>query len=696
MTRDLTAMLRPRSIALVGATDRSRWSQNTFDNLINRKYPGEVYLVSRRGGTVHGRSAAISCVAVGAPIDLALLMVPMAAVDEALADLAAADVHNAAILTSGFAETGHEGAEHQARLAALARRHGVSLLGPNCLGFVNFIDNVPLWTGGFRAPSKPGSIAVVTQSGANGSFISSLAAQHEIGLSHMVSTGNEADLDCADFIDHLIDLPEVRAIALFAETIRHAPSFAAAARRAIAAAKPIVVLKIGLSEVTARSAQAHTGALVGDDRVFDGVCRQLGMVRVDSIEDLLYTADVISRTGVLRPDGLAVVSISGGACEIVADRAQVLGVPLPSLSDAATAELRTALPSFGTPHNPLDITGGAVLQPDLFEQGLRILGRQPDFSALACLFDVPVTAEQATEFTLAALRHIADGLRAAEIPALMVSHTVKPVTEVSARIIEEIGIPYVSAGLHHGMNALGHAFWWADQYRRLSGVAASIATIADTSERPRSERATLAYLARCNVPVVPVTLARHAEQAVAAARATGGPVVLKIASDDIAHKSDIGGVLLNLEGDEAVAGAFRRIVAVAPAEARLDGVLVAPMRSGGLELFVGCTRDAQWGHVIAVGLGGVWVEILEDVSLRPLPIDAAEVKRMLGELRGARLLQGARGTPAADLDALAAAVARIGDAAVALGPDLEALEVNPLWVRGAQIEALDALAAWRK
>ncbi|HEY7576794.1 MAG TPA: acetate--CoA ligase family protein, partial [Acetobacteraceae bacterium] len=520
--------------------------------------------------------------------------------------------------------------------------------------------------------------------------------QHEIGLSHMVSTGNEADLDCADFIDHLIDLPEVRAIALFAETIRHAPSFAAAARRAIAAAKPIVVLKIGLSEVTARSAQAHTGALVGDDRVFDGVCRQLGMVRVDSIEDLLYTADVISRTGVLRPDGLAVVSISGGACEIVADRAQVLGVPLPSLSDAATAELRTALPSFGTPHNPLDITGGAVLQPDLFEQGLRILGRQPDFSALACLFDVPVTAEQATEFTLAALRHIADGLRAAEIPALMVSHTVKPVTEVSARIIEEIGIPYVSAGLHHGMNALGHAFWWADQYRRLSGVAASIATIADTSERPRSERATLAYLARCNVPVVPVTLARHAEQAVAAARATGGPVVLKIASDDIAHKSDIGGVLLNLEGDEAVAGAFRRIVAVAPAEARLDGVLVAPMRSGGLELFVGCTRDAQWGHVIAVGLGGVWVEVLEDVSLRPLPIDAAEVKRMLGELRGARLLQGARGTPAADLDALAAAVARIGDAAVALGPDLEALEVNPLWVRGAQIEALDALAAWRK
>jgi acetate---CoA ligase (ADP-forming) len=690
--RDLTAMLRPRSIALVGATDRSRWSQNTFDNLINRNYPGEVHLVSRRGGTVHGRSAAISCVAVGVPIDLALLMVPMQAIEEAMADLAAAGVHNAVILTSGFAETGHAGADQQARLASLARQHDVSLLGPNCLGFVNFIDNVPLWTGGFRAPSKHGSIAVVTQSGANGSFISSLAAQHEIGLSHMISTGNEADLDCADFIDHLIDQPEVSAIALFAETIRNAPSFATAARHAIAAAKPIVVLKIGLSEVTARSAQAHTGALVGDDRVFDGVCRQLGIARVDSIEDLLFTADVITRTGVLQPRGLAVVSISGGACEIVADRAQVLNVPMPELSDAAVSELHAALPSFGTPHNPLDITGGAVLQPDLFEQGLRILGKQPEYSALACLFDVPVAEEHATEFVLSALRHIAAGLRAANMPALMISHTVKPVTEVSTRIIEEIGLSYVSSGLHHGMNALGRAFWWSEQYRRLANVSATIATIADAGERPRSERATLEFLARCNVPVVPTTLARDAEQAMAAARSIGGLVVLKIASDDIAHKSDIGGVALNLEGDAAIAEAFRRILAGAPAGTRVDGVLVAPMRSGGLELFVGCTRDAQWGPVIAVGLGGVWVEVLQDVALRPLPIDAAEVKRMLGELRGAKLLHGVRGMQAADLDVVAEVIARIGDAAVALGPDLETLEVNPLWVRGSVVEALDALA----
>ena len=368
---------------------------------------------------------------------------------------------------------------------------------------------------------------------------------------------------------------------------------------------------------------------------------------------------------------------------------------MPELSDTAAAELRAALPSFGTPHNPLDITGGAVLQPDLFEQGLRIMGKQPEFSALACLFDVPVAEEHATEFVLTALRHIAAGLHAADVPALMISHTVKPVTEVSTRIIEEIGLPYVSAGLHHGMNALG------TRSGGPSSIAASPAhrhrsrRSQTPSERPRSERATLDFLARCNVPVVPTTLVRDADQAVAAARAIGGRVVLKIASDDIAHKSDIGGVALNLEGDAAVAEAFRRIMAAAPAGARVDGVLVAPMRSGGLELFVGCTRDPQWGPVIAVGLGGVWVEVLQDVALRPLPIDGAEVKRMLAELRGAKLLHGVRGMPAADLDAVAEVIARIGDAAVALGPDLEALEVNPLWVRGSDVEALDALAVWR-
>jgi acetate---CoA ligase (ADP-forming) len=691
-TRDLAAMLSPRSIALVGATDRSTWSKATFANLTTGKYGGEVHLVTRRGGTVHGRPAATSCATLGARIDLGLLMVPAAGIEEAMADLAAGGARNAVILTSGFAETGHGGAAQQQKLGELARRFDISILGPNCLGFVNFLDDVPLWTGAIRSPSQPGPVAVISQSGATAAFIAALAQQHEIGLSHLISTGNEVVLDGAAFADHLLDDPRVRAIAMFIESIRDPHAFAAVAQKARAAGKPIVALKIGLSDVTARSAQAHTGSLVGDDRLFDGICRQFGVVRVSSIEDLLFTADVIVRTGVIGAKGLGLVSVSGGACEIAADRLQLEGVTLPPLPEATAKALIEVLPSFGTPHNPLDITGGAVLEPELFTKALRIMGNEPAFSALACLFDVPGIEAQASEFVVAGLRHISLGLKDQPLPALMISHTLKPVTEVTQRIVSELALPYVSGGIHHGLTALGRAWWWSEQIRRDTQPWAPSPQVENPAEWPVTERQILDHLARHGVPVVPATLGTDEASAVAAARAIGGRVVLKIASADIQHKSDVGGVALNLAGDEAVAAAYRQVMAAAPSGAHVDGVLVSPMREKGLELFVGCTRDPQWGPVLAVGLGGIFVEVLQDVALRVLPVTPAEVRRMLGELKGARMLDGQRGVPPADLDAVALAIARIGDAAVALGARLDELDVNPLWVRGAQVEALDGLA----
>lgn len=690
--RDLSTMLQPRSIALIGATDRSGWSRMTYANLSNGTYKGEVHLVARRGGTVHGRTAATSCAALGTKVDLGLIMVPAAAIEEAVADLGASGARNAVILTSGFAETGLDGVAQQRKLAELARRFNISILGPNCLGFVNFLDGVPLWTGSFRSPSQPGPIAAISQSGATGAFIASLAEQQQIGLSHLISTGNEADLDGATFAEQLLEDERVRAIAMFIESIRDPHRFAAAAQKAQAAGKPVVALKIGLSDVTARSAQAHTGALVGDDRVFDGACRQFGVVRVQSIEDLLFTADIIARTGVIGAKGVGLVSVSGGACEIAADRLQAEGVPLPPLPPATEKALIDVLPSFGTPHNPLDITGGAVLEPNLFERALKIVGGEPAFSALVCLFDVPGVDAQASEFQLAALRHISQGLAQQPLPALMLSHTMKPVTEVTQRIVADLGLPYSSAGMFHGLSALGRAWWWSEQQRRERHAWMPPAQSQGLAVWPTTERQVLDHLARYDVPIVPATLVTDEATAVAVARDAGGPVALKIASADIQHKSDIGGVALNVSGDSHVAAAFRRVMAAAPAGARVDGVLVSPMRERGLELFVGCTRDPQWGPVLAVGLGGIFVEVLQDVALRVLPVTPAEVRRMLRELKGARMLQGQRGVPPADLDAVAETIAQIGDAALALGTKLDELDVNPLWVRGAQVEALDALA----
>lgn len=225
IARDLSSMLQPRSIALIGATDRSTWSKATFTNLTTRKYGGQVHLIARRGGTVHGRQAATSCVTLGEKIDLGLLMVPAAGIEEAMADLGAAGARNAVILSSGFAETGQQGAESQQKLAAPARRYNISLLSPNCLGFVNFLDDVPLWTGSLRSPTDPGPIAVISQSGATAGFIAVLAQQQEIGLSHLISTGNEADLDGATFANHLLDDRRVRTVAMFIESVRMPHNF---------------------------------------------------------------------------------------------------------------------------------------------------------------------------------------------------------------------------------------------------------------------------------------------------------------------------------------------------------------------------------------------------------------------------------------------------------------------------------------
>ncbi|NOG69932.1 acetate--CoA ligase family protein [Roseicella sp. DB1501] len=695
----LAGLFRARSVALVGATERSIWSTAAFANFARLGFTGRVHPVSRKGGTVHGLPAATSCAAIGEPVDAALLMVPEQSIAEAFADLNAAGIRHAVVLTSGFAEVGAEGAARQEALLAAARAQGVTLLGPNCLGFINYADRVPIWT---TQPPMPilqgGSIGVVSQSGATAGFIAGFAHRQGIGLSYQVSTGNEADVNVARVVDFLVEDPATRVIGLFLETVHDAPLLAAAARRALAADKPIVAIKIGASETAARAAEAHTGSLVGDDRVFDAVCRQLGIIRVSCIEDLVFTAALLSRTGHVRDRRLGLVSISGGICEMAADHAELAGVAVPRLAEPTRAALREILPAFGTPNNPLDVTGGAMLDASLFARSLPAFGADPSLGLLACFMDLPDTPEEIASYRGEIVRQIGAGFRAAGKPSVMLSVMARPVLEPGRALLAETGITYLGSGVLHGLGAIGRAFAWAERQER--GLPAAPPAPAPVGERPASEHATLAYLGQRGVPVVPLTLARMAAEAVRAAAALGGPAVLKIASPDIAHKSDIGGVLLNLEGEAAVAEGFARIMAsvrAAKPEARIEGILVGPMRrDSGIELFVGVLRDPLWGPAIAVGLGGIWVEALRDTAIRLLPVTPGEVLEMLSELRGAKLLDGYRGTPGIDRQAAAEAVARIGDAALALGPDLVSLEVNPLRATMAGAEALDALAIWNE
>ena len=691
---DAAALLDPRSVVIVGASDRSRWSSGTFENLRACGFAGPVHLVNPRGGVVHGQAAATGCGAIGAQVDLGVVLVPGRATAAAIEDLAACGARAALILTSGFAELGESGRAAQDEVLAAARRHGIRLLGPNSLGFMNFVSPALVWTTPVKAPSRNSGVAIVSQSGATAFFLSNLAYQWDVGLSYVVATGNEADLGSADFAHALIADAATRAVALFIETVRDPAGFVALAEAALDARKPLIVLKTGASAVSAKSALAHTGALVGDDRVFDGICQQFGVIRTRSIEDLLATADIAARTGPLRRGGLGVVSNSGGICEIAADSAEARGMTLPGLGAHAAAALQETIPGFATAHNPLDLTG--AITPEQCGAVVDIMAAQPDFAALLCpYYEVPTAEADMSERLSALHAALARGLVAAEVPGFVVSYTPTHLSDLSRRIVAETGLPYLACGMDRAITGLAGVFTWSEALRRPRTERGT--TPALTDDRPRSEHAALAAVARYGVPAVTVRLVHGEAEAVEAARAAGGPVALKIASPDILHKSDIGGVELNVTGDAAVRAAYGRVMAAGAkvTGAEIEGVLVAPMRGRGLELFVGVSRDAQWGPVIAVGLGGIFVEVLQDVALRVLPVDPAEVARMLAGLRGAKLLAGTRGLPAADLEAVGRAVAAIGQAALAFGPALAAMDVNPLWVRGSQVEALDALCVWQ-
>jgi acyl-CoA synthetase (NDP forming) len=695
----LTRLFRPRSVALVGASDKSAFSQIAYHNLVQFGFAGHTYLVSRRGTPTHGQPTVTSCAQIGEPVDVAYLMVPQAGLLEALDDAAAAGIRNACVLSAGYAEAGEAGQAAQAELARHAAGLGMVLLGPNHLGFANLTDGVPVCSVP-GLPRVPGPVALLSQSGASSSAMTDFAAMANVGLSYLVTLGNEAMITAGHVLDYLVDDPGTRAVAIFMETVRDPETFRRAARRAAEAGKAIVVLKAGSSALSARTAAAHTGALVGDDRVIDAVFADLGIIRVDSIEDMLITAGAAAALGRLGRTGLGIVSISGGACDIVADRADDLGADLPELAPATRDALAEIMPAYGTVQNPLDVTGAAVIDPGLFTRSIEAMSADPSIGVVGVVNSLPWIDTGRPYGGQMFVDAIGAGMRAASCPTVYINQVMQPVTDYTRAAMEQGGVRYVIPGLRQAVVALRNVAWWSEATRTVAAPTppAPVPVPAPGLRRGTwSEHAARALLAEAGVPVVPARLAGSADEAVKAAADLGGPLSVKIVSADILHKSDIGGVRLDVPADEdAVRAAYQAVTAAAPDGARIEGVLVSPMRRGGTELLVGVVPDPQWGPVLAVAIGGLFVEVLRDSALAPLPVTPGQAGRLLDRLRGRAVLDGVRGAAPADRDALAAVIARIGDLALALGDSLESLEVNPLLIDGDRIEALDAVVTWRE
>ena len=700
----LTSLFRPRSVALVGASDKSVFSQIAYHNLVEFGFAEHTYLVSRRGTQTHGQPTVTSCAQIGEPVDVAYLMVPQAGLLEALDDAAAAGIRNACVLSSGYAEAGEAGRAAQAELADHAAGLGMVLLGPNHLGFANLTDGVPVCSIP-GLPAESGPVALLSQSGASSSAMVDFARMVNVGLSYLVTLGNEAMITAGHVLDYLVDDPGTRAVAVFMETVRDPETFRRAARRAAQAGKAIVVLKAGSSALSARTAAAHTGALVGDDRVIDAVFADLGVIRVDSIEDMLITAGAAAALGRLDRPGIGIVSISGGACNIVADRADDLGADLPELAPSTRDALAAIMPAYGTVQNPLDVTGAAVIDPTIFTRSIEAMSADPSIGVIGVVNSIRWIDTGRPYLGQMFVDAIGAGMRAASCPTAYVNQVMQPVTGYTRASMEQGGVPYVIPGLRQAVVALRNVAWWSEATRTRARTGAAAAPPADRCRCPRRAGAggsgPSRTPARCSAtrasrssrpgwPARPTKRSRPPPTSAARCRSRSSRA-------DILHKSDIGGVLLDVPpGEEAVRAAYQAVTAAAPDGARIDGVLVSPMRRGGTELLVGVVRDPQWGPVLAVAIGGLFVEVLRDSALAPLPVTPGQAGRLLDRLRGRAVLDGVRGAAPADRDALTAVIARIGDLALALGDDLESLEVNPLLVDGARIEALDAVVTWRE
>ena len=697
----LRALFHPRSIALVGATDNSRWSSNTYHNLRQGGFPGPVHLVHPVREIVHGVPAVRRLSDIAEPPDLVYVMVPTTAVMSVMEEAAELHIRNAVVLTAGYGEVGEEGVRRQVALQTFADAHAITVLGPNGNGFINAPAGIVPYGLPITPPLRSGPIGVMLQSGALASTAVSFVRQHAMGLSLLCSMGNEMQITATDVMDYLVHDPQTRVIALFLESIRDPRRFLRVAREALAAQKPVVVLKVGQTAVSRRTALLHTGALVGDDAVNDAAFRSAGVIRVRSFEDLMVTAGFLGYYGAPPGPRAGVITASGGASEILADRAAAEGVELPDFSAATRARLTELLPSFGSAHNPLDVTGYVVVDGSLTERALGIAVDDPAFDFLLTFLSVPTEGNENSRLkaqweALAAI--------AARSP-----HPVYPATQTLQDIPQE-GAGWADVlhlrplgGIEHGMSALGHALWWREiAHRPPTDNAAPTVRGASPEGFPAGvlgEQAARGLLQLWGLPLVPSQLAHSATEAVQAAAQFGGPVALKAAADGLLHKTDVGGVRLNLRGPTEVAAAYQDIVqhvTAARPDAVLGGVVVSPMRSGGTELLVSVTRDPSWGPVLTVATGGVLVEVLQDRALRLLPVTAAEVRRMLAELRGQALLEGVRGGEAADMNQLALVIADIAATALGFGPRLLALEVNPLYVSGRVIEILDALMVFEE
>ncbi|MEV0051138.1 acetate--CoA ligase family protein [Saccharopolyspora shandongensis] len=702
-TTAIQRLLHPRSIAILGASDNPiKLSGRPIELMKRFGYTGRLLPINARRSEVQGLPAFRSLDDIDGDIDLAMVMLPADKVVDGVRDCAKRGIPAAIVGASGFAEVGGRGEALQQQLQDVIAETGIRVLGPNCLGMFSLRDRaLPTFTSAMDEGGelREGPVSFVSQSGAFGTFIFSAAQAAGLGISHFLNTGNEADLSVAEVLGGLVETDETKVLMAYLEGVHHGRELLQVARRAHELDKPILAVKVGRSEAGARAAQSHTASLAGEDAVFDGATRQHGIVRLDGMEQLLDAGLVFADGRRTRGRRLTTLSLSGGAGVLMADQASSNGLQVQPWDEAWQRRMAEVIPPFGSPRNPVDLTATLISDPSMLRRALEITVEHPGTDMIAVLLG---NSDNASGPLIDAIEQ---AYRSTDRPLVVVwtGGSGRP-----RRRLQDLGIPcFTDPG--RAAAALGKLADFSlrpplPTAERPDDIDDQVVRgiLRDAREQGRrqlNEYESSRLIAAYGVPCSGAFPADDPDAAVAAARDLGGPVAVKLLSDHIGHKSDIGGVRLGLTSDATIRTAAAELLDIAreagdPA-ARL---LVQRMAGGDTELIVGIKRDPAFGPVVVVGFGGVLVEVLADSQIGVAPLDADAAKRLLTSLRGSRLFGEVRGKPARDLDAAADVVARLSWLAHDLADDIAELDVNPLLLDhvGKGVVAVDCLAVLTK
>ncbi len=706
--RSLDALLRPASVAVIGASnDPTRIGGRPIRYLRAADYAGRVYPVNPKHAEVQGLPAFPRIDDVPEAVDLAIVAVPAPSVVDTVEACAARRVRVAVIYSAGFAEMGAEGRRHQQRLSAIAAETGLRIVGPNCLGVYNselgfFATFSTTLEDGFPAP---GRVALVSQSGAYGSHLSLLARKRNIDVRYWVTTGNEADVSVPEVLGWLAEQDDVSVIMAHAEGVTDRDALVRALGTARARRKPVVFQKVGVTAVGAQAAQSHTASLAGADPIYEAAFRQFGAYRARDTDEMLDIAYAASFGVFPQSPQVALVSISGGVGVQMADAAVGFGLDVAPLSESAQTRLKAALP-YASPRNPVDITAQAFNRVELIADNLGIVFEEEQHDAVVAFFTYVAAADGMVE----PIRQAIHAARERRPGCALVLSIVAPPDVV--RQYEAVGCPVFEdptravrsvAALHRFSRIFAAG---TDGNADVPTIGPCTDTTADTPaiaprranlpDGPLSEREAKRLLSEAGVPVVAEELARTADEAARIAAAFGGPVAVKLCAPGVLHKTEVGGVVLDVSNEAEARQAYETVMSRARAadpEIRIEGMLIAPMITGGIETILGIRHDPTFGPVVMFGLGGTFVEVIGDVSFRVAPFGKAEAHRMIAETRAAKVLRGARGNGPYDVAALAAALSALSAFAAEHGDRIETAEVNPFVVLpgGHGAVALDAV-----